>query len=235
MYSYLTVHLAHLRAEESDVITSAPATASAWRTGVDSPVGENGFRTGRSKIWGGIGFYDSQELALAALNSDAETLPFTSIADEVWHGAMAVTAHRGEVDLSLADEPHPALRAVETDPGGPLAIITSAGYTDYSDADHDRHRQFLRGVEAVREHYASLPNNKVRQVINPLKAPDGCTFSIWQDLPGMMAAAYKNGTHSEMLSAHRDSALFDRSSFTRLRILHSRGTWNGSNPAHEAA
>jgi hypothetical protein len=48
--------------------------------------------------------------------------------------------------------------------------------------------------------------------------------------PSFVEAAYRSGTHSENLQRHRDRSMFDRSSFTRIRPLASRGSWMGNDP-----
>jgi len=46
----------------------------------------------------------------------------------------------------------------------------------------------------------------------------------------MKRAAYKSGVHKAQLARHQGSALFDRSSFTRGRVMASRGAWGGVDP-----
>jgi len=46
----------------------------------------------------------------------------------------------------------------------------------------------------------------------------------------MMQAAYRPGHHRDQMEYQRTTGHFDRSSFTRTRILASKGTWNGSDP-----
>jgi len=49
-----------------------------------------------------------------------------------------------------------------------------------------------------------------------------------------MAAAYKAGTHRAQMDLHEQEGLFDRSSFTRLAIVDSRGSWDGDPLAGRA-
>ncbi len=168
-------------------------------------------------------------------DQDQDALPFAGRATESWHALAAVVTHRGEIDLSTTTEPHPAFTPHPAVPDGVLAVITSAGYNDMSEADLGRYKEFLQGVEQVRDYYTSLPANAMRQIFNPPETPDGCTFSIWRGTPEILKSAYKDGTHSDMLERHRLSPLIDRSSFTRLHLLDSRGTWNGIDPLVEAA
>ena len=235
-YSWVTVH----RARFDEVLAGAdtwfegPAGAAVWRCGPDSPLGENGFRIGRSAVWGGVGFYDSREAAEAALALPEADLPFAGRAAEAWHGLMAVIAHRGEVDWSTPDDPHPVLVPVDTDPGGVMAVITSAGYVSRDESQLPRIRDFLAKVEEVRDFYATLQANVARQLFNLIGTPEGMTFSIWRDDPGMMRAAYKDGTHRAYMERHKAEPMFDRSSFSRFRLLAARGDWDGMDPLAEA-
>ncbi len=236
-HNWITIHFARFTEEPitAETAFSGPPTADAWRCGPDGAVAANGFRSPNSKIWGGIAFYENQQDAQATMALEQGALPFAGQATESWHALAGVITHRGEIDLSTATEPHPAFTAHDTVPDGVLAVITTAGYADYSDTDHERHKEFLQGVEQVRDYYTSLSANVMRQVFNPPDTPDGCTFSIWRGTPEMLKSAYKDGTHSDMLERHRLSPLFDRSSFTRLSLQNSRGTWGGSDPLAEAA
>jgi len=234
-YGWLTFHRARLARAcgPGEAGGRAPSGAAVWRAGADAPFGTDGFRTGVSDIWGGIGFYHDRAAAEAALASD--DLPFASEAEEAWHGLLCVIAHRGEVDWSTVDEAHPALAPVERDPGGVMAVITSAGYASREEARHDQIRDFLRKVEQVRAFYGTLEANVVRMVFNPATVADGITFSVWRSDAGMLAAAYKDGAHRKYIDQHKAEAMFDRSSFTRLRLMASRGRWDGTDPLAEAA
>jgi hypothetical protein len=236
-FGWLTFHRARFsRAGGPDEIeAAAPATAAAWRAGPDAPFGSDGFRTGVSDIWGGVGFYADRKAAEAALALPDEALPFAGQAEEVWHGLLCVIAHRGELDLSTAQEPHPALAPVASDPGGVMAVFTSAGYDTRDEARHDQIRDFLRKVEEVRAFYGTLEANVVHMVVGPPDTVDGVTFSVWRSDAGMLAAAYKDGTHRKYMDQHKEDPMFDRSSFTRVRLLASRGSWDGADPRAVAA
>lgn len=232
-YSWLTAHRARLEkaVSASDIDIAPPQGAKAWRYGPDSPLGEDGLRTGRGDVWGGVGFYADRVSAETALNGP---LPFEGVASESWHGVLAVIAHRGEVDWSKADEPHPALKPLEADPGGPMVVITSAGYDWMDESRIPVLKDFLERVGQVVEHYRSLDGNIAAQLFNGNGTPEGMTFSIWKDDASMLSAAYRKGTHPENLGQHRKSPMFDRSSFTRMRLLNSIGTWDGKDPMAEA-
>ncbi|GLQ15982.1 hypothetical protein [Maritalea porphyrae] len=235
-YSWLTIHLAHFPKplSSTDISFAGPPMAKAWRCGPDSPIGKDGFRTEISNIWAALGFYDDENTALQGLKHAANKLDFSNKSTENWHGLLAVVAHRGGVDFSTKQEPHPNLEALDTDPDGVMAVLTSAGYQGFDETDFDRAREFVRKVEDVRAFYKSLGANVVRQIFNPIGTPDGASFTVWRNSPDMLAAAYKDGTHRSMIDQHKAQPMFDRSSFTRFRLLQSIGTWEGIDPLEAA-
>ena len=46
---------------------------------------------------------------------------------------------------------------------------------------------------------------------------------------------YRPGYHRTQIDHQRTCGVFDYSSFTRMRIVASKGTWDGSNPVEEKA
>ena len=71
----------------------------------------------------------------------------------------------------------------------------------------------------------------VSQVFTPhTVGDDGFTMSIWRDDVSMLGAAYRLGFHRSQIGRHKAESVFDRSSFTRFRVLDSWGLWNGRNP-----
>ena len=116
-----------------------------------------------------------------------------------------------------------------------MAVITSAGYDSAESATPERVRDFLARVDDVIEWYGTLEANKARCLFNAVKAKQGMTFSVWKSDRDMMATAYRGGTHSDYIKRNQETPMFDHSSFTRLRLMESRGTWDGRDPRAEAA
>jgi hypothetical protein len=236
-YSWLTMHLARLghKVPAAGASFAGPASAAAWRYAYDAPIGVNGMRAGEAEVWGGLGFYEDRAGAEAALSADAQDLPFADSATESWHGLLAVVAHRGYLDFSRDDGVRPVPAPLSKDPGGVLAVITSAGYVSEDESQHARIAEFSAQNEKVRAFYGSLESNILRHPFTVCDARDGMTFSIWRSDPEMLTAAYRDGTHRAMMDAHKARSMFDHSSFTRLRLLANRGTWDGFDPILEAA
>jgi hypothetical protein len=233
----LTVHRVRYprpRNSRTDGAPVGPKGAAAWRFGPDAPLGDDGFRTGQSDVWGGVGFYETRDQAEEVLSNPSAHLGFLNETDEAWHALAAVVAHRGEVDWSTDTEPHPGLEALAQDPGGVMAVITSAGYDSAETATPERVRDFLKRVDQVIEWYGSLEANIARCLFNAVTARQGMTFSVWKSDRDMIATAYKGGTHSDYIKRNQETPMFDHSSFTRLRLLNSRGSWDGIDPREAA-
>ena len=78
--------------------------------------------------------------------------------------------------------------------------------------------------------YGTLDGNLRRDVFSGgFDGGDGFTFSLWRDDAAMQQAAYEPGVHRSLMDRSRDGSLFDRSSFTRARVVASQGSWDGDN------
>jgi hypothetical protein len=232
-FTWLTIHRVKFDVPRNAKLSGSPKgpqTSAAWRFGPNSPLGEDGFRTGSSDEWGGVGFYHSREEAAAVARDPGGHLAFIEDTAEDWHALACVIAHRGEADWSTPSEPHPVLQPIDSDPGGVMAVITSAGYVSVDETQFPRIKDFLKRVGDVIEFYGTLEDNTARCLFNAVEAREGMTFSVWSSDKGMMASAYKSGVHADNLKRHQVSPMFDRSSFTRLRLLESSGTWDGADP-----
>jgi len=89
----------------------------------------------------------------------------------------------------------------------------------------------------VVDHYRTQSGNIRADAFNgsQVDGREGCTVSLWRDDKAMMAAAYKGGEHKAQLDYHQATPHFDRSSFTRGRIVASAGTWDGADPVKDMA
>lgn len=234
-YSWLTVHRVHFKSEHTAMdfgLPPGPPGAAAWRFGPHAPLGDDGFRTRISQEWGGIAFYDSRAAAEAVIADPSAHLGFLEETDEDWHALAAVVSDRGRRDWATTTESTPELAPLDSDPGGRLAVITTAGYEPRPDGSLDpRVKPFLAKIAEVVRHYGTLEDNLARCLFNANGWPSGMTFTIWKTDAGMMKAAYREGTHAAYLRQHRAEPMFDFSSFTRLRLLASSGSWDGADPA----
>lgn len=113
-------------------------------------------------------------------------------------------------DLSLAQSPEACL--------GP-------------DLDLARVIDFRVHVDRVHEWLQSAEGRMASQVFTPhTVGDDGVTMSLWRSDAAMTDTMYRPGFHRTQIERHRRENLADRTSFTRFRVLQTRGRWNGSDP-----
>jgi hypothetical protein len=124
------------------------------------------------------------------------------------------------------------ITAAPSHPGGPLIVFTSADYDEMGPDDLDRARYFNYEIDRVLEFYATLPGNVRRAVFSGgnVDGVEGMTVTLWTNDASMFAAADRDGHHKQQIDYHREKGHFDFSSFTRARIIASKGGWDGNDP-----
>jgi hypothetical protein len=105
-----------------------PAGAGHWLFGPDSRLDDSGLRTTVSDVWGGMAFYTHRSAAEAVVDDPATYLPSLSGAVEAWHALLCPISHRGQTTWFGRMENAARLVPTITDPGGLLAVMTSAGF-----------------------------------------------------------------------------------------------------------
>jgi len=214
-----------------------PERAEAWRFYPACPLGADGLPTYVSDEWGGIGIYRSQGDAEAVYESPEENLLFLGETIEAYHALALPFSHRGKVDWRGVLLENTTLTVAPSDPGGPLMVLTSAGYIDPGPADLPRIMSFVYEIRQVQSYFATLPDNLRNAVFSGpgVDGRDGMTVSLWQNDEAMLTAAYRAGYHRNQMQYQRGAGHFDYSSFTRTRLLATKGTWDGSDPVQDAA
>lgn len=212
---------------------AAPQTAAHWLCGPARPVGISKLINGVSPIWFGLGFYRDLSEAEKILVAHADHLPDCAQAKEAWHALLIPISHKGETNWFGEIASTSIIRPVATDPGGPLVVLTSAGYQvlppEQLTLDLPRRLDFIANVDRVLEWFASVPGNLARENYEVGKpTTDGLTFSLWESDSDMMRAAYQAGPHRTQLERLRTERIADRTSFTRARVARRIGTWQGS-------
>lgn len=110
-------------------------------------------------------------------------------------------------------------------------VITTAGYNFGPELKIERVINFRRSVDRVNDWMGNVEGCLASQPFTPYtKGDDGCTLSVWRDDACMLNAMYREGTHRAQIDRHKSTSIFDRSSFTRFRILEMCGQWNGKDP-----
>jgi hypothetical protein len=214
-----------------------PKRALAWRFYPNSPLGPDGLPTCVSDEWGGFGIYATRADSEDVLAHPEEHLPFLGDTVEAFHALAVPFAHRGAADWRGTLLQDATFIVSPFDPGGPLMVLTSAGYVNPGPGDLPRITLFVRELRQILAWFATLPGNTRRAVFSGPRVDghDGMTVSLWRSDEDMMAAAYRPGQHRTQLDYDRKVGHIDRSSFTRTRILSTRGTWDGSDPVQGLA
>ena len=212
-----------------------PKLAKSWRFYPASPLNSDGMRTNISEEWGGFGIYSSRRDAEEVFDSPEDHLSFLGDTVEAYHALIVPYSHRGKVNWRGTVKEDSSFITAPADPGGVLVVFTSAGYDNPGPDDLPRIANFLREVDNVQAYYETLPDNIRKAVFSGagVDAHDGITVSIWRSDAAMMQAAYKPGYHRDQMSYQNEKGHFDRSSFTRARIVSSKGGWDGGDPVLE--
>jgi hypothetical protein len=229
-HDWITLHRLRFPDAVSSLARVFPPVAGpdCWLFGPHYDVGPDGMLTGVSDVWGGVGIWHRRDAAEAMLAAPEDAMPWLDETVAAWHCLAVPFAHRGEVNWRGHLEAGTAVRAAPVDPGGPLIVLTSAGFLSRDAATLPRIIRFVAGVVGVLAAYAADPSNLRRAAFRgSFDGRDGFTISLWHSDEGMRRAAYRPGTHRDRIDEDKAGLLSDRSSFTRLRLLRSRGDWDG--------
>ena len=212
------------------VLSGSPEGSVSWKIGPCGPVGPDGFRL-PSNVWCAVGLFTERAAAAAAMERRDTFMPFLSGTTESWHQLLFPFRHHGECNHLHRDCPGAIFEAISPDPGGPLMVLTTAGYQFGPELKMERVIDFRRKVDLVNDWFRTLEGCVAAQPFTPhTKGDDGYTLSVWRDEASMLDATYRSGVHRTQMDQHKLTSLFDRSSFTRCRILESWGQWNGEDP-----
>ena len=212
------------------VLTGQPQGALSWKIGPSGAVGPDGYRL-PATIWCAVGLYRDREAADAVLDELPTFMPFLADTVESWHHLLLPVRHHGECNHLERDCPGELFEVAPRDPGGQAFVLTTAGFRLGPELKVERLIDFRRNVDVVNDWMAQADGCLASRPFTPhTVGDDGYTMSAWRDDAAMLAASYRGGTHRTHLDLHKQAAAFDRSSFTRLRILRACGVWNGRDP-----
>jgi heme-degrading monooxygenase HmoA len=215
-------------------LSCAPAGALSWKAGPDWSASDSGIRSG-SRIWCGLALFTELSHAEDAFAGRENYLPDSLAATETWSALLAPFAHKGECNHLDRATPGAMFEVADCERSGPLFVITTAGFHLRSRKDFQRVIDFRREVDRMRPVIAGSYGGLAHQVFAPVDAEDdGVTMSLWRDEQAMFAFAYKPGAHRMQVDRQKSDQTVDRSSFTRFRLLRTKGTWGGSDPATDA-
>jgi len=192
------------------------------------PWAADGMVTGVSDVWAGVGIWHSREAAEAMVDAPGDAMPWLAETETAWHCLSVPFSHRGAVNWRGRIQESEAVRAAPVDPGGPLIVLTSAGFESRDAAALPRIKRFVAGVVGVLDDYGKQPSNVRRAAFRAgFDGRDGFTLSLWRSDEGMRQAAYQPGTHRNRVDEDKAGLLSDRTSFTRLRLIRGWGDWDG--------
>ena len=216
-------------------LSGRPSGASSWKIGADGPPGPDIQRL-PTPIWAALGLYETRAAAEHAVDEPLLFMPFLERAEESWHALLQPFAHRGECNHLDPSKPGELFEIEGDDPGGPLMVMTSAGFNLGPDLDLGRVLDFRRNVDRAREQADGADGNLGHRVFTPhVPGEDGVTMTLWRDEAALFKFAYRPGLHRSLLDRHKVEPMADRSSFTRFRVLKSFGSWEGRDPTAAAA
>ena len=218
-----------MRAESLD-LSLAPTGAASWKIGPDSRLGHDGVRLPESDMWCGVAVYPDRGAADAAMDAPNTYLPFVANTLEAWHALLMPITHRGECNHLNRSNPGQLFDTARSDPGGPLLVLTTAGFNISPNMDMERVKDFRRNVDRVRVWMGDADGRLATQVFAPhTLGDDGVTMSLWRDDASMASFAYRPGVHRSQVDRYKAEHTTDRTSFTRCRIVRTVGQWGGTD------
>jgi len=230
---YATAHRIRFRGittPEMIQLSGYPPDAVSWKIGPSGPVGPDGYRL-PADVWCAVGLYRDAEAAAMALREKDKLMPFLTDAMESWHALLLPVMHRGECNHLDRTQPSTLFEVGTHDPGGVCMVLTTAGFEPGPEFKIERVIDFRRNVDMTNAWIAQTDGCLASQVFTPhTVGDDGFTMSIWRDDSSMLKGAYHPGAHRSQLDRHKKENVFDRSSFTRLRVIETSGHWNGRDP-----
>jgi hypothetical protein len=189
-----------------------------------------------SEVWCAVGLYPARNDAEQALAAPGAFLPFLPSTVEAWHALLQPIAHRGECNHLDRTVPGLLLEAHADDPGGPLVVMTTAGFDLGPQLDMAWVIDFRRNVDRIRLVAKGAEGNFARQVFVPhVRGDDGVTMTVWRDDAAndrLCLSPRPPPQRDRTIQAANRRQIAPR--FTRLRPLKTSGTWQGSCPVELA-
>ena len=156
---------------------------NCWLFGPHYAVGSDGMLTGVSDIWGGVGIWHSRAAAEAMVAAPGDAMHWLKETIAAWHCLSIPFSHRGAVNWRGYLQKGDAVRVAPNDPGGPLIVLTSAGFATRDHATLPRIKRFVAGVVGVLDAYGAQESNLRRGAFRAgFDGRDGFTLSLWLSL-----------------------------------------------------
>jgi hypothetical protein len=197
------------------------------------PVGADGNRP-PTNVWCGLGLFGDLESAESTLQRPESYLSFLPSPTESWHALLLPIAYRGICNYINGSYTKLSYATDAPDPGGHLFIITSGGFDVGPEFDRARLVNFRGYSDRVRGMLPTAPGRVASEYFAPPPADDATTMSLWVNDSAMVKTMYGAGIHREEIDRFKREKTLDRTSFTRLRVLRTRGRWDGVDPMEMA-
>ncbi len=148
-----------------------------------------------------------------------------------WSGLMSVTSSRGSWDgCGWGVTPAATLAAAGVSPapvaGEPIAVLTRASIRPYKAAS------FWRRSPRTERAIAEAEGCDLAMGLGEAPLLRQCTFSVWRDMPSMIAFA-QTGAHGRAAESAWREGHFSESLFVRMRLLASAGDWPAPVPSRD--
>lgn len=229
-YSHVTVHMA--RFDDAVTLAELPAedgeSQSFWRLGSDDMGSGQRIGSRTAREWCLLGLHRTEESAREAVQPSHAGPSMLDGAAERWVALLQPYSHRGETNWS--SEPLFAAGNRRSH-DGPFVVMTTVGFDPALDPRFERTRAFIHGTAAVRASFADTPGLQAAHVFWFGQTwTDPFTLTVWETDDALRPPVYEPGEHRTRMDDYHHNQTADRSSFTRLRVLESRGTWNDGRP-----
>jgi hypothetical protein len=226
---FATLHLLgfpQITTPDQLVLTPGTFHQISWKIGPGGKVGPDGRRL-PSDTWCAVGFFTELADAELALENKDRLMPFLKDTEKSLHLLLRPFRHNGECNHLERDAPGEIFEVSEAALGGALVVLTTAGYKLGFEANMDRIVPFRHKVDHAGAWMSDLEGCFFGRAFTPHTVGyDGFTVSVWRSDEDMLHACYRAGLHRNYVDGQKIASDFDRSSFTRFRILDSMGNWS---------
>ena len=225
-YSHVTVRMA--RFADAVTLPELPdgddESQSLWRLGSDDMGSGQRIGSRTARDWCLLGLHRTEQAARDAVHQDGAVHSVLDGATERWVALLQPYSHRGETNWS----PEPLFAAGNRrSHDGPFVVMTTVGFDPTLDPRLERTRAFIHGTAAVRASFADTPGLAAAHVFWFGQTwTDPFTLTVWNADDALRPPVYEPGEHRSRMDDYHRNQTADRSSFTRLRVLESTGTWN---------
>jgi hypothetical protein len=90
--------------------------------------------------------------------------------------------------------------------------------------------KFWRNVPRASEDFPRQKGLIFAKGIGELPFVEQATFSLWQTKQDMIAYAYRDSRHTEVIKKTRSLSWYKEELFAQFQPIATEGTWNGANP-----